>query len=83
MNEILDWNIDKEQLTDYKTESWIEDYFITSPNNEYGIIIYNIEEWRMGAESGLIGIYSNSKMPKLVLNSSRTWIWFAYGARLE
>ncbi|WP_010135425.1 hypothetical protein [Ochrovirga pacifica] len=83
MNEILDWNIDKGQLTDYKIDGWIEDYFITSPNNEYGIVVYNIEEWRMGAESGLIGIYSNSKNPKLVLNSSRTWIWFAYGKTFD
>ncbi|MEE9363818.1 MAG: hypothetical protein V3U92_14550 [Cellulophaga sp.] len=83
MNEILNWNIDKEQLIDYKTDGWIEYYFMTSPNNEYGIVVYNIHEWRMGAESGLIGIYSNPEKPILELNSSRTWIWFAYGKTFD
>ncbi|RYH72141.1 hypothetical protein EVU94_13820 [Flavobacteriaceae bacterium 144Ye] len=76
MNEILSWNINKEKLIDYKAEGWTEDYFVSSPNNEYGIIVYNIEEWRMEAYAGLIGIYSNSENPKLELNSSRTWIYF-------
>lgn len=78
MDEILNWNIDKEQLFDYKTGGWIEDYFITSPNNEYGIVVYNINEWRMGAECGLIGIYSNPKKPTLELNLNWIWIWFVY-----
>ncbi|CAM4405677.1 hypothetical protein [Zobellia nedashkovskayae] len=72
----MSWNIDKEKLIDYKSESWTEDYFVSTPNNEYGIVVYNIEEWRMGAYAGLIGIYSNSENPKRVLNSSRTSIYF-------
>ena len=74
----MSWNIDKENLIDYKADNWIEDYFITSPNNEYGIVVYNIHEWRMGAESGLIGIYKNENKPTLELNSSRTSIWFDF-----
>jgi hypothetical protein len=76
MNEILQWNIKKEKLVDYKAESWTEDYFIASPNNEFGIFVYNIEEWRMLAYGGIIGIYSNPENPNIELNSSRTWIWF-------
>ncbi|RKS42482.1 hypothetical protein BC962_3296 [Gillisia mitskevichiae] len=76
MNEILSWNINKKKLIDYKPEGWIEDYFTSSPNNEYGIIVYNIKEWSMGAEYGVFGIYSNSENPKLELNSSRIWIYF-------
>ncbi|APZ47427.1 hypothetical protein BW723_14535 [Polaribacter reichenbachii] len=76
MNEKLNWNIDKTKLIDYKSESWSNDYFISSPNNKYGIVVYNINESRMGAYAGLIGIYSNFKNPKIELNSSQTWIYF-------
>ncbi len=78
MSEILSWNIDKEKLIDYRAEGWTKDFFASSPNNEYGVVVYNIQEWRMGAECGLIGIYSNSKNPIIELNSKRTWIWFDY-----
>ena len=76
MSERLKWNIDKEKLVDYKAERWTEDYFISSPNNDYGIIVYNIKEWSMLSYAGIIGIYSNYENPKKELNSSQTWIWF-------
>lgn len=76
MNKKLNWNIDKTKLIDYKSESWSDDYFISSPKNKYGIVVYNINEWRMGAYSGIIGIFSNSENPKVELNSSRTSIYF-------
>ncbi len=76
MKESSEWNIDPSKLTDYKKEGWTEDYFISTPNNDFGILVYNIDEWRMLSYAGLLGIYSNPTNPKLELNSGKTWIWF-------
>ena len=70
------WNIDKSKLADYRKNEWNEDYFIATPNNKYGILVYNIDEFRMSAYAGFISIYSNPKDPKQELNSYQTWIWF-------
>lgn len=76
MSKSSEWKIDPSELTDYKKEGWTEDYFISTPNNDFGILVYNIDEWRMLSYAGLLGIYSSPKNPKLELNSGKTWIWF-------
>jgi hypothetical protein len=65
MNDSLTWNIDKSKLTDYKKEGWIEDFFVVTPNGNFGILVYNIDEWRMLSYEGILGIYSNPENPKI------------------
>lgn len=72
----MDWKIKLNHLAKYKAGGWTEDFFRTTPDAEYGILIYNIDEWRMGAYGGLFAIFSNKKRPILELNSSETWINF-------
>ncbi len=76
MNEFSKWNIDTNKLTDYKKGGWTEDYFVTTAKKDLGILVYNIDEWRMLSYAGLLGVFSNSENPKLELNSGKTWVWF-------
>lgn len=76
MVEYKKWEIDKSKLKSYKDDGWVEDFFTLSPNQELGIIVYNIDEWRMMSYAGLVAICSNPTNPKIELNSDTTWIWF-------
>ena len=76
MNEFSKWNIDTKKLTAYKKEGWTEDYFVTTTKKDFGILVYNIDEWRMLSYAGLLGVFSNAENPKLELNSGKTWVWF-------
>lgn len=76
MNEFSKWNIDTNNLTDYKKEGWTEDYFVTTEKKDFGILVYNIDEWRMLSYAGILAVFSNSENPKIELNSGKTWVWF-------
>lgn len=76
MSKTLEWNIDVNELAGYKNDGWTEDYFITRSNKDFGILVYNINEWRMLSYAGHFGLYSNQAKPILELNSDKTWICF-------
>ena len=76
MQKSIIWNIDKRKLSNYKKEGWAEDYFVVTAKTNIGILVYNIEEFRMLSYAGFLAIYSNPENPKLELNSGKTWIWF-------
>lgn len=75
MNESI-WNIDTSKLANYKKEGWREDYFASTPKNDFGILVYNIDEWRILSYAELLGIYSTPENPKLELNSGKICIWY-------
>jgi hypothetical protein len=70
------WRIRTDLLKDYKPPKWAEDYFKDTFDGKYGVYIYNIDEWRMLSYAGLIAVFSTKLESKLLLNSSKTWIWF-------
>lgn len=70
------WKIDVKQFKQYKSEGWVEDYFEETPDFRYGVYIYNITEWRMMSYCGTLALYNNKDQSSLILNSSKTDIWF-------
>lgn len=70
------WKIHKHLLKDYQKPDYSKDYFVSTPDNKYGILVYNIDEWRMLSYAGFVAIYSTPESPILQLNSKESWIWF-------
>ena len=76
MTNTKDWKIDTYDLAAYKKSSWTEDYFSETADKQYGVYIYNIDEWRMMSYAGLVAIFADKDMSTPVINSPETWLWF-------
>ncbi len=77
MTDLKNWKIIPETLQGYKVDTWNEDYFEEIDGKQYAVLIYNIDEIRMGDYYGYLAIYKNPVYPTLVLSSKRNWINFS------
>ncbi len=74
MMDLKNWEITPGTLQGYKANSWNEDYFEETDGGQYGVLIYNIDEIRMGDYYGHLAMYENPVYPTLILNSRINWI---------
>jgi len=49
------------------------DKLFESPGEKYACLFYSVDEYRMGAEAGLIGIFESKGHPLLVVNPKNQW----------
>lgn len=55
---------------------YIHDKLFESPDKRYACLFYTINEYRMGAEAGLIAIFQDKKNPILLCNPKNQWFDF-------
>ncbi len=81
------WHIKTKSLTDYEKIGWVEDHFVETEDKKYGVYIYNIIEWRMGAYTAQFALFSGKPKPTLfsrkakptlILNSPKNLIEFNF-----
>ena len=74
------WNIEFQQLLSPKRGVYphinLIDKFYESPDSRYACLFYTVDEYRMGAYRGLIGIFENKQNPKLLVNPKDQWFSF-------
>ena len=76
MKNVEEWNINKNQLSEYHEPVWTKDYLF-KPNNNIGILAYNIDEYRMGTYSSHFAVSSNKQNPITEFNPLKTRILFS------
>jgi hypothetical protein len=52
---------------------FLRDELFESPNEKYACLFYTINEYRMGAETSLVGIFGNKNKPILLANPKDQW----------
>lgn len=71
------WNINCEQLSTPERGvypyHYIHDELFESPDKGCACLFYTINEYRMGAQAALIGIFENKERPSLMLNPKNQW----------
>ncbi|RKR84764.1 hypothetical protein BDD43_5016 [Mucilaginibacter gracilis] len=77
MIDTLSWNISTNAIQNYTKGDWDDDCFFETIDAKYGIYIYAISEWRMGAYAAQIAIYSNKVNVIPAVNSSTVWVYFS------
>ena len=71
------WNINFRQLVTPKRGvhpyHYFRDELYESPDKKFACLFYTINEYRMGSEAGLIGIFVNKNKPTLLANPKNQW----------
>lgn len=71
-----DWNIETNRLHTYKKSKWSIESFVDTPDQKFGVFIYNIEEWRMGTYAGQLAIYLDKKSDVPIIAPERIEVWY-------
>ena len=71
------WNINFKQLLTPKRGAYPYHYFrdelYESPDKKFACLFYTINEYSMGSETGLTGIFVNKSEPTLLANPKNQW----------
>jgi hypothetical protein len=74
------WNIDFKQLTTPRRGTYpyhyVRDELFVSADEKFACLFYTINEYRMGWEAGLIGIFQDKNTPTLLTNPDNQWFDF-------
>jgi len=71
------WDIDFGQLLTVKRDVhpyiFLTDSFYESPDRKFACLFYTINEYRMGAYEGLVGLFKNKSNPTILANPTNQW----------